>query len=355
MRQNDGPRGRRNNHGDEGRRGGEQAGRRGRSENRNGQSENRNSRVSGRDRKSGTRGSQAGKRSFDNKHAKRFPSRRPVGSLSDVEIAQAEYRQEALIEGEELREDRLEGRNPVREALRAGRTIEKAWVQKPVNGSYDRVLYELMKDIREQGGLINEVDAEAMERISQTFSHQGIIVQTAVHGYVELDELIAMAKADERPPFFLILDKIQEAYNLGSILRVADACGAHGVIFPKRRSVGLNAVTAKASAGAIEHVPCCRVNNLTQTLQKLKEEGIWIAGTDAEGSSLYTDTDLTGPMALVIGSEGKGISPALAKHCDYLVSIPMFGQVNSLNAAVAAGVVAFEIVRQRQAEGANDC
>ncbi len=249
---------------------------------------------------------------------------------------------------EELREDRLEGRNPVREALKAGRTIEKAWVLKPASGSYDRPLYELITDIRKQGGVINEVNADTMSRISQTFGHQGIIVQTAVHTYVELNELLAMAGESGEPPFFLVLDKIQDAYNLGSILRVADASGAHGVIFPKRRSVGLSALVAKASAGAIEHVPCCRVNNLAQALETMKKAGIWIAGTDAAGRDVYTESDLSGPLAVVIGSEGQGLSPATAGHCDFLLSIPMRGAVNSLNAAVAGGVIAFEIARQRR-------
>ena len=249
---------------------------------------------------------------------------------------------------EELREDRLEGRNPVREALKAGRTIEKAWVLKPASGSYDRPLYELITDIRKQGGVINEVNADTMSRISQTFSHQGIIVQTAAHTYVELNELLTMAGESGEPPFFLVLDKIQDAYNLGSILRVADACGAHGVIFPKRRSVGLSALVAKASAGAIEHVPCCRVNNLAQALGTMKKAGIWIAGTDAAGQDVYTESDLSGPLAVVIGSEGQGLSPATAGHCDFLLSIPMRGAANSLNAAVAGGVIAFEIARQRR-------
>ena len=145
-----------------------------------------------------------------------------------------------------------------------------------------------------------------------------------------------------------ILDQIQDAYNLGSILRIADGCGAHGVIIPQRRAVGLNALVAKASAGAIEHVPCCRVHNLTQTILGLKEKGVWIAGTDSNGQDIYAASNLTGALAIVIGSEGEGMSPALAKHCDFLLSIPMLGQVNSLNAAVACGITAFEILRQRR-------
>jgi 23S rRNA (guanosine2251-2'-O)-methyltransferase len=236
----------------------------------------------------------------------------------------------------------------VREALNAGRTIEKAWVQKPATGGYDRALYELIAEIRKRGGVINEVDQATMNKLSRTFGHQGIIVQTAVHTYWELDALLERAAEQGEPPFFLLLDQIQDAYNLGSILRIADACGAHGVIFPKRRAVGLNALVAKASAGAVEHVPCCRVNNLTLAIEQLKQAGLWIAGADASGRDLYSQKDLTGPLAVVIGSEGTGMSRSVMKHCDFLISIPMCGRVNSLNAAVAGGIIAFEVLRQRK-------
>lgn len=243
--------------------------------------------------------------------------------------------------------DRLEGRNPVKEALRAGRTIDKAWVAKAADGRYDHALYELMRDLKEAGTIVVETDKQRLDEMSETFNHQGIIVQTAMKSYVDPEDLLALAADRGEAPFLLVLDRIQDAYNLGSVLRIADACGAHGVIIPERRAVGLNALTAKASAGAIEHVPVARVTNLTDTVIDLKKKGLWIAGADMAGESLYQGSDLTGPLAIVLGNEGDGIGQGLLKHCDFVVSIPMAGRVNSLNAAVACGIIAFEAVRQR--------
>ena len=194
-----------------------------------------------------------------------------------------------------------------------------------------------------------EVDKRALDAMSTTHGHQGVIAQVAAHEYIELEDLISNIKSKEETPFLLILAELQESYNLGSILRIADAAGVQGVIIPMRRSVGLDAAVAKASAGAIEHVPVARVNNLSQTIVTLKEAGFWIAGTDSDGKTEYRKADWQGPLAIMIGSEGEGLSPILKRHCDFLISIPMHGKVNSLNAAVAAGIVTFEAAAQRQA------
>ncbi|MGI6299022.1 MAG: 23S rRNA (guanosine(2251)-2'-O)-methyltransferase RlmB, partial [Saccharofermentanales bacterium] len=184
--------------------------------------------------------------------------------------------------------------------------------------------------------------------MSVTTGHQGVIAHVAMHEYVELDDMLAKAEAAGEQPFLLVLAELKESYNLGSILRIADAAGAHGVIIPQRRSVGLDAAVAKASAGAIEHVAVTRVGNLTQTIENLKQKGFWIAAADEEGKTDYHDIDWNGPMALVVGSEGEGIGPNLRKHCDFLITIPQHGQVNSLNAAVAAGIIVFEAMHQRR-------
>ncbi len=242
--------------------------------------------------------------------------------------------------------DRLEGRNAIQEALRSGRTIHKLWVQKRQQKP-DPVLARLIGQVEQTGAPVLEVDRQVLDQMAQTQAHQGIIAQVAAHDYVSLPDLLAAAQAQAEQPFLLVLDEIQDSYNLGAILRVADAAGVHGVIIPRRRSVGLSAVVAKASAGAMEHVPVCRVNNISQTLDQLKAQGFWITGTDADAPQHYQDADWTGALAILVGSEGSGISPALKKHCDVLVSIPMKGRVNSLNAAVATAVVVFEAVRQR--------
>ena len=243
--------------------------------------------------------------------------------------------------------DRLEGRNPILEALKAGRTINKLWVAKREDKP-DPNLGRLITQAREAGAVIMEVDRRVLDQMSETHGHQGVIAQVAAHEYVELAELVTAVRERQETPFLLILSEIQESYNLGSILRIADAAGVHGVVIPQRRAVGLDAAVAKASAGAIEHVPVCRVTNLSQTIESLKEQGFWIAGTDSEGTVSYEKADWQGPLAILIGSEGEGISPVLRQHCDFLISIPMQGHVNSLNAAVAAGVVVFEAARQRR-------
>ena len=246
----------------------------------------------------------------------------------------------------ELPEDRLEGRHPVTEALKAGRTVDKIWVARR-EGRPDPVLGRIIRDARDSGTIVSEVERTVLDQMSLTRNHQGLIAQVAAHDYLDLDELLKRCEKNERPPFLILLDELKDSYNLGSILRIADAAGCDGIVIPQRRSVGLNAAVSRASAGAIEHVPVVKVTNMTQTVLKLKEKGFWIFGTDAEAGQTYDQADWSGSLAIITGSEGEGLSAALRKHCDFLVSIPMRGHVNSLNAAVATGIIVFEAVRQR--------
>lgn len=245
--------------------------------------------------------------------------------------------------------DRLEGRNPVLEALRAGRTMNKLWVAKLDGGRVDPIVARIVAMARERNVLILEVPRITLDQMSETHNHQGVIAQVASHDYEDLDQIILRAREKGEAPFLLLLDELKDAYNLGSILRIADAAGVHGVIIPKHRSIGLDSLVAKASAGAIEYVPVARVTNLSQTISALKEDGFWVAGTDAEGTISYDKADLKGSLLIVIGSEGEGMNKNIKEKCDFLLSIPMSGNVNSLNAAVAAGIVVFEAQRQRLA------
>ncbi len=244
--------------------------------------------------------------------------------------------------------DRLEGRNPVMEALRAGRTINKIWVVKRDESRPDPTLSRIINLAKDRGIIVSEVPRISLDQMSQTGNHQGIIAYTASHEYVEVEDILAFAGEKGEPPFIVLLDELKDAYNLGSILRIADAAGVHGIIIPKHRSIGLDSLVAKASAGAIEHVKVARVTNLSQTILRLKDIGLWVAGTDASAKTTYDKADFKGPLLVVIGSEGEGMSANIADKCDFLVTIPMSGSVNSLNAAVAAGIVLFEAAKQRR-------
>lgn len=250
---------------------------------------------------------------------------------------------------QEMSEDRLEGKNSILEALKAGRTIHKLWVLKlgATPGRIDPAIAKIVQASKQTGALVIELDKRALDQMSQTHSHQGVIAQVAMHDYMEIDDIIEIAKEKNEHPFLILLDELKDSYNLGSILRIADAGGAHGVVIPKHRSVGLDATVAKASAGAMEHVPVSKVVNLSQTISDLKEKGFWIVGTDHEGTSQYDKIDYKGPLAIVIGSEGEGLGRIIKKSCDFLVTIPMRGKVNSLNAAVATGIIVFEAAKQR--------
>lgn len=244
-----------------------------------------------------------------------------------------------------IAEDRIEGRNPVFEALKAGRRIDKLFIQRDLN---DGSLVKIRALAREKGIVISEAAKQKLDSMSHTGSHQGVIAYTAMHEYADIDDMLALAKERGEAPFLIIADEISDPHNLGSIIRTADAAGVHGVIIPKRRAVGLSAIVAKASAGALEYVPVAKVVNITSTIEELKEKGLWIAGAAMEGESVYGSVDLTGPLAIVIGSEGSGISRLVKDNCDFLVSIPMYGSINSLNASVAAGVLMLEAAKQRR-------
>ena len=244
--------------------------------------------------------------------------------------------------------DRLEGKNPVLEAFRAGRTINKLWVVAQDTKKQDPIISKIISMAKMAQTPVLEVPKTTLDRMASTNAHQGVIAQTASHEYVEVDAIIEAAKEKGEEPLIIALDGLKDSYNLGSVLRIADAAGVHGVIIPKHRSIGLDAMVAKASAGAIEHVPVARVNNLSRTLIELKEQGFWVYGADAEGQTTYDKADYKGSAVIVIGSEGEGISANISDKCDILVTIPMSGEVNSLNAAVATGIIVFEAQKNRR-------
>ena len=241
--------------------------------------------------------------------------------------------------------DRIEGRNPVMEAIRSGRSIDKILIQKDIN---EGSIVKIRAAAQANRIVVSEVAKQKLDKLSQTGVHQGVIAYTAVHEYHEVDEILALAQEAGEPPFLLIADEITDPHNLGSMIRTANAAGVHGVIIPKHRSVGLSGTVAKASAGAIEYTPIARVLNLARTIDELKEKGIWVAGSDMEADQLYYEADFKGPLALVVGSEGRGMSRLVKEKCDFLVSIPMQGRINSLNASVAAAVLMLEAAKQRK-------
>ncbi|MFD1207071.1 MULTISPECIES: 23S rRNA (guanosine(2251)-2'-O)-methyltransferase RlmB [Sporosarcina] len=238
------------------------------------------------------------------------------------------------------------GKNPVVEALRSGRELNKIFIAEGLN---KKSIGEILSLAKKSGIIVQPVPKQKLDGMLDV-NHQGIIASVAAYSYAELDDLFAIAENREEDPFFIILDELEDPHNLGSILRTADAVGAHGVIIPKRRSVGLTGVVAKASTGAIEHIPVVRVNNLSQTVDELKKRNVWIAGTDAAGSQDYRSMDATLPLAIIIGSEGKGMSRILKEKCDFLYHLPMVGHVTSLNASVAASILMYEVLRKRSPE-----
>ncbi|MBN1891241.1 MAG: 23S rRNA (guanosine(2251)-2'-O)-methyltransferase RlmB [Clostridiales bacterium] len=244
--------------------------------------------------------------------------------------------------------DRLEGRNPVIEALRAGRTINKLWVSVPEGSRIDPTLGRIIAMAKETRIPLVEVSRTVLDKMSTTHIHQGVIAQIASHDYVDIDELIEQVSRKDGDPFLLMLDSLKDSYNLGSVLRIADAAGVDGVIIPRHRSIGLDAAVAKASSGAIEYVPVARVTNLSRTIDDLKKAGFWVFGTDASAQTTYDKANYSGPLLLIIGSEGGGIHSNILSKCDVTIRIPMEGNVNSLNAAVAAGIAVFEAIRQRK-------
>ncbi|CEP81516.1 23S rRNA (guanosine(2251)-2'-O)-methyltransferase RlmB [Paraclostridium sordellii] len=237
----------------------------------------------------------------------------------------------------------IEGRNPVIEAIKNDREIDKIMI---ANGAKEGSIKKIVAMAKEKNIVIQYVDRNKLDEISTSHSHQGVIANVSNYRYYELDELIKSVEEKGEDPFFIILDEITDPHNLGSIIRTADAVGAHGVIIPKRRSVHITPTVAKASAGAVEYVPVCKVTNIVNTIKTLKEHGMWIAAADMDGQTFY-EQNLTGPIGLVIGSEGFGISRLVKKNCDFTVKMPMVGNVTSLNASVAGSILLYEIFKQR--------
>ncbi|MCH4827810.1 MAG: 23S rRNA (guanosine(2251)-2'-O)-methyltransferase RlmB [Planococcus sp. (in: firmicutes)] len=248
---------------------------------------------------------------------------------------------------EELAPEIIGGKNPVLEALRADRDINKIWI---AEGVQKKGITELLQLAKDKGVIVQSVPKKKIDGLTDT-NHQGIAAAVAAYNYASLDDLFDAASAKSEDPFFLILDELEDPHNLGSIMRTADAIGVHGLIIPKRRAVGLTGVVAKASTGAIEHVPVVRINNLSQTVDELKKRGVWIAGTDAKESVDYRRMDASLPLAVIIGSEGKGMSRILREKCDFLYQLPMIGHVTSLNASVAASLLMYEVYRKRNPLG----
>ena len=254
------------------------------------------------------------------------------------------YRRPEPREEVEENENQLEGRNALTEALRSGRTIDKVFV---AAGDTDRSLQHLAAEAKKAGAVVVEVDRRKLDFMSTTRSHQGIIALAAAREYFTIDDILQEAVDRGEAPLIVICDELSDPHNLGAILRTAECAGAHGVIIPKRRSVGLTATVAKAAAGAVEYMKVAKVSNINNAIAELKEKGVWVFGTAAEGSVPMYKADLTGATAIVVGNEGDGMSQLVRKNCDMLVHIPMKGQISSLNASVAASILLYEAVRQR--------
>ena len=242
--------------------------------------------------------------------------------------------------------EQIEGRNAVLEAFRSGKCVDKLFI---LDGCQDGPVRTIAREARKTDTIINYVSKERLDQLSETHAHQGVIAQVAAYDYSTVDEILARAEEKGEAPFLIILDNVEDPHNLGAIIRTANLAGAHGVIIPKRRAVGLTSTVAKTSAGAINYTPVAKVTNIVRTIEELKEKGIWFVCADMGGETM-NDLDLTGPMGLVIGNEGEGVSRLVREACDFTASIPMKGDIDSLNASVAAGVLAYEIVRQRLAK-----
>ncbi len=238
----------------------------------------------------------------------------------------------------------IEGRNAVLEALRAGTALDKVYLQK---GETDKTLGHIASKARAAGAVVVEADRRKLDAMSQTHAHQGVIALAAARAYASVEDILQAAADKGDPPLLVVCDELSDPHNLGAVIRTAECAGAHGVIIPKRRSAGLTAVVAKTSAGAVAHVPVARVPNLPALLKDLKKQGLWVFGADAGGSTPLYEADLKGPAAIVVGSEGSGMSRLVSETCDFLISIPMRGKLNSLNASAAAAILLYEAVRQR--------
>lgn len=240
-------------------------------------------------------------------------------------------------------EQKIEGRNAVLEAFRSGKTIDKLFV---LDGCQDGPVRTIVREARKHDTIINFVDKERLDQLSETKKHQGVIAVAAAYEYAEVEDILKNAEEKGEPPFIFILDNIEDPHNLGAIIRTANQAGAHGVIIPKRRAVGLTATVARTSAGALNYTPVAKVTNLVKTMEDLKKKGLWFVCADMDGDVMY-DVNMKGPIGLVIGNEGEGVGRLVKDTCDFTARIPMKGDIDSLNASVAAGVLAYEIVRQR--------
>lgn len=238
---------------------------------------------------------------------------------------------------------KIEGRNAVLEAFRSGKTIDKLFV---LEHCQDGPVRTILREAKKKETIVSFVGKDRLDQLSETKKHQGVIAVAAAYTYASVEDILAKAKEKDEHPFLILLDNIEDPHNLGAIIRTANLAGAHGVIIPKRRAVGLTGTVAKASAGAINYTPVAKVTNLTQTIRELKEQGMWFVCADMDGELMYRQ-NLTGPIGIVIGSEGEGVSKLVRENCDLVASIPMKGDIDSLNASVAAGVLAYEVVRQR--------
>lgn len=252
-------------------------------------------------------------------------------------------RDKSPMDTPELPEDMLAGRNAVMEALKGSSRINRLMV---ADGSSEGSIRELIAVAKEKGVPVQFLERSKLDSMAKGIRHQGVLAQVSPVEYVELEDILSKAREKQEDPFIILLDELEDPHNLGAILRSADAAGAHGVLIPKRRSCPLSATVAKTSAGAVEHVPVARIGNIVQTIKALKEEGLWVAGADMDGKNYY-EADLTGPLLLIVGSEGQGIGRLVKEQCDFIVRIPMLGAINSLNASVAGSVLMFEVTKQR--------
>ena len=240
-------------------------------------------------------------------------------------------------------ESMIEGRNAVLEAYRSGKCVDKLYV---LDGCQDGPVLTIKREAKKAGSLIKYVDKQLLDNMSETGKHQGVIAVTAAYDYAEVSDILDIAKDKGEDPFIVLLDNIEDPHHLGAIIRSAHQAGAHGVIIPKNRAVGLTATVARTSAGALNYIPVAKVTNLSKTIEDLKKEGLWFVCADMDGETMY-NLNLKGPIGVVVGSEGEGVSRLVKEKCDFVASIPMKGQIDSLNASVAAGILCFEIVRQR--------
>ena len=240
--------------------------------------------------------------------------------------------------------NRIEGRNAVLEAFRAGKVIDKLYVQE---GLHDGPIQSILREAKKQDCIISFVSSQRLDEISETKKHQGVIANASAYEYAEVDDILKKARDKGEDPFIVMLDGIEDPHNLGAIIRTANQAGAHGIIIPKHRAVGLTATVARTSAGALNYTPVAKVTNISKTIEDLKKEGLWFVCADMDGQPMYK-CNLTGPIGLVVGNEGSGVSELVKKNCDFTASIPMKGDIDSLNASVAAGILMYEIVRQRQ-------